>query len=375
MSTVPLKDLAEFINGFAFKPSHWENDGLRIIRIQNLTDSKKTYNRTNGKFPDKYKVNKGDVLVSWSATLDVFEWQIDEEAWLNQHIFKVSFNEEKVDKTYFKYALKSSIEKMKQFTHGSTMKHIVREDFLRHQIPLPTIQKQKEIVTLINQAEVLIQKRKHSLDLLNEYLRSSFIEMFGDPVTNSKNWRLRKFSEVGTLERGKSKHRPRNAPELLGGKYPLIQTGDVANSEGYITEFNQTYSELGLKQSRMWPIGTLCVTIAANIAKTGILTFEACFPDSIVGFTPNDKVKTEYVQAWISFLQKILEEKAPESAQKNINLEILKNLDIPVPPIQLQNKFVEIVEQTENTKKKMMKQSEELDVLFQSLLQKSFSSN
>ena len=94
--------------------------------------------------------------------------------------------------------------------------------------------------------------------------------MFGDPVKNEKNLPLEQLSKIGILERGKSQHRPRNAPELLGGPYPLIQTGDVSNSNIYITTYSNTYSELGLKQSKLWEPGTLCITIAANIAQTAI---------------------------------------------------------------------------------------------------------
>lgn len=94
---------------------------------------------------------------------------------------------------------------------------------------------------------------------------------------------------MGELAREKSKNRPRNAPELLNGPYPLIQTGDIANAGIYLKEYTQTYSELGLKQSKMWKKGTLCITIAANIAKTSILTFDACFPDSVVAFIPSEK--------------------------------------------------------------------------------------
>lgn len=143
---------------------------------------------------------------------------------------------------------------------------------------------------------------------------------------------MQKFGEVGTLDRGISKHRPRNAPELLGGSHPLVQTGEVANCDGYIRSYTSTYSDLGLRQSKMWPAGTLCITIAANIAKTGILTFEACFPDSVVGFRADDPATVEYVRVWLSFLQKALEDSAPESAQKNINLAILRGLNIPLPP-------------------------------------------
>lgn len=168
-------------------------------------------------------------------------------------------------------------------------------------------------------------------------IKAQFIEMFGDPVTNPKGWTVEKLSEMGEVNRGVSKHRPRNDPKLLGGKYPLIQTGDVANAGLYIVDYSSTYSDFGLAQSKMWNKGTLCITIAANIAKTGILAFDSCFPDSIVGFVPNNRTNTYFINYWFSFFQKILEEQAPESAQKNINLRILYELDIICPPIILQN--------------------------------------
>ena len=174
--------------------------------------------------------------------------------------------------------------------------------------------------------------------------------MFGDPVNNSEGLPELTLPELGEFGRGVSKHRPRNDPKLLGGKYPLIQTGEVANSNLYITEYESTYSELGFKQSKLWQKGTLCITIAANIAKTAILTFDACFPDSVVGFKANDKTNNIFIHYWFSFFQAILEAQAPESAQKNINLKTLSELKIIVPPIDLQNEFATFVEQTDKLK-------------------------
>ncbi len=100
-----------------------------------------------------------------------------------------------------------------------------------------------------------------------------------------KGWEWVRFQDIGELERGKSKHRPRNDEILFNdGKYPLVQTGDVARSNGVIKTYSNLYNEVGLKQSRLWSKGTLCITIAANIADTGVLDFDACFPDSVVGF-------------------------------------------------------------------------------------------
>lgn len=96
-------------------------------------------------------------------------------------------------------------------------------------------------------------------------------------------WEYKTLDQLGTVSRGKSKHRPRNDPKLFGGKYPFIQTADVKNADYYITKYSDTYNESGVAQSKLWDKGTLCITIAANIADTGVLAFPACFPDSIMG--------------------------------------------------------------------------------------------
>ena len=150
--------------------------------------------------------------------------------------------------------------------------------------------------------------------------------MFGDPISNPKGYRKVALGKLGQLDRGISKHRPRDAAFLYGGDYPFIQTGDVTNSGGWIISHSQTYSEAGLAQSRLWPKGILCITIAANIARTGILTFDACFPDSIVGFLPGPDVTIEYVMYAIGLFQYHLEAQAPQAAQKNINLQVLRTL-------------------------------------------------
>ncbi|MDP3330466.1 MAG: DUF559 domain-containing protein [Methylococcaceae bacterium] len=157
-----------------------------------------------------------------------------------------------------------------------------------------------------------------------------------------EGWVWATLSQVGWLDRGKSKHRPRNAPHLYGGPYPFVQTGDIRHSDTFIESVEATYSEEGLAQSRLWPIGTICITIAANIGKTAILAMEACFPDSVVGFlTGTDDISIHYVEYFIRSIQQKLENEAPATAQKNINLEILAKVVIPIPSIQEQNKIVE----------------------------------
>lgn len=136
--------------------------------------------------------------------------------------------------------------------------------------------------------------------------------------------------------------------------------------------YQNTYSEIGLRQSKIWKAGTLCITIAANIAKTGILTFDACFPDSIVGFLAEDFATIDFIRVWLSFLQKTLEDTAPESAQKNINLGILRELDVPLPPLSLQKEFAHRVKAVEKLKAAHRASLSELDALFASLQHRAF---
>ncbi|MFM4730824.1 restriction endonuclease subunit S [Aeromonas salmonicida] len=162
------------------------------------------------------------------------------------------------------------------------------------------------------------------------------------PFKLPQGWEWCRLPDLGELARGKSKHRPRNDPKLyVNGTIPLVQTGDVARADGVIESYTAMYNEIGLAQSQLWPKGTLCITIAANIADTGILGFDACFPDSVVGYTPYESsLPVVYFDLFIRTAKENLERFAPSTAQKNINLEILSNILVPCPPTQ---EFIRIV--------------------------------
>ena len=224
------------------------------------------------------------------------------------------------------------------------------KDYKNEKFNLDAIEKQQRIVDILKEIENIIESRQQELQKLDDLIRARFVEMFGDPVSNSKGLQEATLPEIGIFGRGVSKHRPRNDPKLLGGKYPLIQTGDVAAADLYILSYTSTYSDIGLAQSKIWNKGTLCITIAANIAKTAILDFDACFPDSVVGFMANDKTNNVYIHYWFSFFQRILEEQAPESAQKNINLKVLSELKVICPEKEEQDKFADFVAQIDKSK-------------------------
>lgn len=237
--------------------------------------------------------------------------------------------------------------------------------------PVPPLEEQRRIAAILDKADSIRAKRRQVLDHLDALTQSIFLDMFGDPVSNSRGLPTASLSELGNLDRGVSKHRPRNDPALLGGRYPLIQTGDVSNSGGYIDSFSSTYSDLGVSQSKIWPAGTLCITIAANIAKTGILTIDACFPDSVVAFT-SDPATTIFVQSWLGFLQATLEANAPQSAQKNINLKVLRGLKVLLPPMSERGTYSQVVNSVTERRSDILRCLKKDDELFASLQSRAF---
>ena len=158
------------------------------------------------------------------------------------------------------------------------------------------------------------------------------------------SWEYKTLDQLGEVARGRSKHRPRNDPSLFGGEYPFIQTADVKAANFYITEYDTTYNEKGLAQSKLWHPGTLCITIAANIADTGILAMDACFPDSVMGFLPYEGVAdVRFVKYCFDILQQNCKKISQGAAQDNLSWEKLSTILFPAPPIEVQKRIADML--------------------------------
>lgn len=157
-------------------------------------------------------------------------------------------------------------------------------------------------------------------------------------------WKPAKLNELGFVGRGKSRHRPRNATFLYDGPYPFFQTGDIKAANFYLTEYSQTYSEVGLAQSKLWKPGTLCITIAANIAESAILGIEGCFPDSIVGFVADpDKADVHFIKYYMEILKLQMQSVSRGTTQDNLSLDKLLTFDFRVPPLPVQQRIAGIL--------------------------------
>jgi type I restriction enzyme S subunit len=187
-------------------------------------------------------------------------------------------------------------------------------------------------------------------------------------------WEVKKLGEIAEIGRGKSKHRPRDAEFLFGGKYPFIQTGDIRKADLYLTQFTQTYSELGLKQSKLWNENTLCITIAANIAETAILKIKACFPDSIIGLIPKeDKTIVLFVKHLFDKFKIQIQSLSQGAAQDNLNQEKLSKIRFAFPSLPEQKRiasFLSLIDERIQTQNKII---EELKILKATLSHKIFS--
>jgi type I restriction enzyme S subunit len=251
-----------------------------------------------------------------------------------------------------------------------------RDDLLDLEIALPDLAQQKRIATVLEWADRLRRLRRYGLEMAETLLPATFLRLFGNPVLNSKGWPASELEEIALVDRGKFTPRPRNDPSYYGGPYPFFQTGDISQSGGRVASWTQTLNEKGKRVSRSFPRGTIVIAIVgATIGATAILDLEMYCPDSVVGIqVDHSKATTEYVEFLLRFWRPVFLAQAPETARANINLETLRPLRIPIPPIALQKSFSSVVGRVQNLEfihREALRQAEHL---FQTLLHRAFAS-
>lgn len=369
---IKLGEAATFVNGYAFKPSDWNGNGLPIVRIQDLTGNAYETNFYGGSIPNKYKVSDGDILISWSASLGVYEWHRG-DAWLNQHIFKVVFDKLEWEKSFFKHLVSYKVAEMEKHVHGATMKHITKGRFDNIEIPHPSISCQQKIAAILDQADALRKKDQQLLAKYDELLESIFYDMFGDPVKNEKGWSTKKLGELMTIVRGGS---PRPIEKFLGGTYPWIKISDGSKSNSiYLNKTKECITEQGLSKTRLLPAGSLIfANCGVSLGFARIITFEGCIHDGWLAMTDmNEKVIDKiFVLKVLNFITEYFRKTAPDGTQPNLNTGIMKDFNLILPSLSLQKKFVEIILNLEKQKQQAEQQLQQSENLFQSLLQKAF---
>ncbi|MDO9530061.1 MAG: restriction endonuclease subunit S [Syntrophales bacterium] len=282
-----------------------------------------------------------------------------------------------IDSIYLFRFLQTQYDTINSNPRGTGIPHVDPELFWNIKTPIAPLNEQRRIVAKLGKLLKKVDACKERLDKIptilkrfrqsilaaacsgrltedwrDEHPKARPVETKGETAVSTnclmeipQTWRWVNLPKTGEMRRGKSRHRPRNAPFLFGGSYPFIQTGDIAQSGSRITSHKQTYNEAGLAQSRLWPASTVCITIAANIAESALLTYPACFPDSVVGIIADETISLpEFLEFFIRTAKTDLSTFAPATAQKNINIKILGDVLIPLPPLSEQKEIVRRVE-------------------------------
>lgn len=373
-----FSDVCYLQNGYAFDSKSYKEKGTYLIRISDIQNNEVHCTncvKVTEEVDKCFTVSYGDFLLAMSGatTGKTGVYKDSDKALLNQRVGNLKIYDENIIIPKFRnYFISSKRQEIEKLAYGGAQPNISKSMIENLKMLLPPLEEQGRIVEkieeLFSDIDNGIKDLKTAQAQIKQYRQSVLKSAFEGKLTDhwrqlhkcEKNmeikeetgiykiphsWLWCKLTAIGTLNRGKSKHRPRNDKKLYGGKYPFIQTGDVKEANMYIHKYSQTYNDFGLSQSKLWNENTLCITIAANIAETAILKIKACFPDSIVGFVKNKYLYSEeLVEYYFRTIKGKLEKYAPATAQKNINLSVLNDILFPLPSLPEQQQIVAEIE-------------------------------
>lgn len=370
------------VNGRAFKPADWSDSGLPIVRIQNLNNPLKTFNYYDGEVNDKFKINNGELLFSWSGTpgtsFGAFFWSRG-EAILNQHIFKVIVDENKIYKKYYKYALNSKIGEIIENAHGGVgLKHITKARLESVEIYLPSLSKQEYIADILEKSEKILESRKEIIRLFDTFLNAKFLDMFGNPETNPKNFPVGCIRDlVSSVNYGSSE----KASEDCEG-YPMLRMGNITY-QGYWDFQDLKYIKLDERAKEKYLVkkGDLLFNRTNSkelVGKTAVFDSdtEMAFAGYLIRVRSNDLGNNYYLSGYLNSTHgknTLINICKSIVGMANINAQELQNIKILIPPKNLQDRYEEIYK---TVRKKVALHAEsklELEKLFNTLSKNFFN--
>jgi len=381
MNLVSFGSVCDLQNGRAFKPSEWAEAGTPIVRIQNLNDETKSFNYCNFEVEDRFHIQSGDLLFSWSGTpgtsFGAFFWNRG-KAFLNQHIFRVDIDENVVDKNYLRHAINSKLTHIIDQAHGGVgLKHITKGKLEAVEIYLPKLAEQKRIAAILDKADSLRRKNQQAIQLADKFLRAVFLDLFGDPVTNPKGWDVKPLKEqIVHANNGLSRRRKETENE----GHIVLRLQDV-QYDGIQFEKDLNRIKLDDKEALRYKVDVDDILFIRVNGNPDYVGRSAVFKGHIEPVYHNDhliriKVGAAYNAEFLSYClnfkgsRKIISTQIKTSAgQYTISQDGIERLEFFRPPIELQNKFITL----KNHTLKVPHHKIDDGLLFNALSQKAFS--
>lgn len=320
-----------------------------------------------------------DVLISVRAPVGAVN-MAENDCVIGRGVSAIRAGDE-TDPWFLFFALQHVRPILESHATGTTFASVNKTTMQELDIPAPPKPEQKAIAASLKFLVDDILHQESALNKAQELKRAAMRELFtkglrGEPQKQTdiglvpESWEIVELSKVATIERGRFLHRPRNEPRFYGGKTPFVQTGDVVRSNGRIKEYTQTLNEDGVAISRIFPAGTILITIAANIGYTGILQFDSACPDSLVAIIPNASLDAEFLEYFLQTQQSEMDRRAPKGTQKNINIQFLNPWPVPKPQLDEQREIAQILDAIDRKIDLHKRKKAVLEELFKSLLHK-----
>jgi type I restriction enzyme S subunit len=363
-TTVTLGEICDLVNGKAYNAQDWATEGVPIIRIQNLNGVDKPFNYWSGPLDREVQVKDGDILLAWSGTPGT---SFGAHTWrrgcgvLNQHIFRLDIDRKRITGDWAVTCINHQLHRLIGQAHGGVgLQHVTKPMVQGLKIPLPPLPEQRRIAAILDKADAIRRKREEGIRLTEELLRSTFLEMFGDPATNPKGWAIKPFGELARNEDGRRKPVKEADRAERHGEYPYYGASGIID---YVDEFLFNERTLLIAED-----GANLLARATPIAFIADGKYWVNNHAHVV--SDNGKADLDYLRFSLNLRR--LDDFVTGSAQPKLNQASLNRISIPVPPLPAQRKFAEVVRKLNELRKRRQTAVNEATSLFGSLVQRSF---
>lgn len=382
MKNVPLGDIATLVRGVSFSKEEGSllplEGHLPVIRAGSIQASLLLREGQiwvpSDKIKSTQKIRIDDIVMCTSSGSSDLVGKCarsteDFDGSFGAFCVGIRADQEKASPSYLYHFLCSPVFKnWTSASSGANIKNIRVSELAEFQVPLPPLPEQKHIAAILDKADAIRRKRQQAIQLADDFLRAVFLDMFGDPVTNPKGWPTMRVDELCAIVRGSSP-RPQGDPRFYGGPVPRLMVADLTRDGKLVTPMIDSLTTEGAKKSRPIEAGTVVMAVSGNVGLTSVLAIDACIHDGFIAFKELDvnKVKPAFLCELMMFLKSTHASRQAGAIFQNLTTSQIKEMEIPIPPSALQDKFLSI------SRKATELYGEEGFSLFESLSQRAFS--